>query len=129
MEKTQSKSQIKRERLKTLSNQAQAIRETMLHKANGDIEIQRINDLTVNDIIVNQIYKNTLHNEFHSFKGWLQLGKRVKKGETAFLIWGRPRKMKAKEAADEEEKNIKFFPLAYVFSNEQVEPLKRKESA
>lgn len=56
---------------------------------------------------------------FKSFNQWRKEGKRVRKGEKAFLLWGKPRQVAAKEA--EENEDFKFFPLAYVFSSEQVE--------
>lgn len=54
------------------------------------------------------------------------LGKVVKKGEKALLLWGEPRnggKQEKEEGKDDDE--YKFFPLAYVFSQLQVEPLKK----
>lgn len=62
--------------------------------------------------------------EFESYRGWRKKGYQVKKGEKAFLLWGSPRKAKSKkEESDEDE--FKFFPLAYVFSSEQVEPYEK----
>jgi antirestriction protein ArdC len=69
--------------------------------------------------------------EFHTYKQWRKLGHQVKKGESAFLVWGRPRKIESEEDAKEakegesEEENSKkdeFYPLAYLFSSNQVEP-------
>jgi hypothetical protein len=59
---------------------------------------------------------------FNTFKGWRKEGKQVKKGEKAFFIWGRPRNIDKKEPVKEGEKDeFEFFPLAYLFSSEQVQ--------
>ena len=81
---------------------------------------------SVNEGLV-EMYRNEGHEEIHSFKKWLQLGKVVSKGEKALLLWGEPRKggKQEKEVNATEEDEYKFFPLAYVFSNKQVEPLKK----
>lgn len=84
---------------------------------------------TLNEIIIDVFYKKGENKEFHSFVGWKEKGYRVKKGETAFLIWGKPRKKQGKEDEkkdDEEEKpGAEFFPLAYIFSNNQVEKIEK----
>lgn len=118
--------QEKRERLKTLSLQAAEIREQLLHNAKNDAEIHAINEMRVNDLIVNYIHKNEEHSEFHTFKGWMKEGKAVKKGETAFLVWGRPKAVQDKESANAKGKDSTndddetFFPVSFIFSNAQV---------
>lgn len=74
-----------------------------------------------------EIYKEEGHTEIHSFRGWLANGFAVKKGEKALLLWGEPRKggKQEKPAEETKEDEYKFFPLAYVFSQKQVEPLKK----
>lgn len=76
----------------------------------------------VNDAIKDVIYQGA---ELNTFKGWLEIGKAVKKGEKAKVLWGTPRRIKDKEAT-EEEKGTEFFPICYVFSSDQVEELKAK---
>lgn len=75
------------------------------------------------------IYAEDGHLELKTFKQWLSDGKVVKKGEKALLLWAKPLKEQKEEhkpEQKEEEPNGKdFFPIAYVFSNLQVEPLKR----
>lgn len=87
---------------------------------NGDYE-------TINQAIVAECYTNKKHKEFKTFKQWLKDGFSVKKGEKAFLVWGRPKDTQDKEAGKEPEPNENekaFFPIAFVFSNAQVEPKK-----
>ncbi len=88
---------------------------------------------SVNEVLVD-MYAKEGHTEIHSFKKWLELGYHVRKGEKALLLWGQPRsakdKLKKTDAgtvgADTDE--FSFFPLAYVFSQLQVEPLKQLAS-
>lgn len=84
---------------------------------------------TVNEGLVD-IYAKEGHTEVHSFKHWLTLGMVVKKGEKALLLWGEPRKGGRQEKPDQpgDDDEYKFFPLAYVFSHKQVQPL-NKEAA
>jgi len=106
----------KRAQLKALSTIAQAMIKT------GDAE-------SVNDGII-KIYQEQGHNEIHSYRGWQKLGYQVKKGSKALLLWGEPKEKdkdaptQTAEAKPEGEEDGKFWPLAYVFSNQQVEPLK-----
>ena len=90
---------------------------------------------TINDAIMETLYKQGGHRIFNTFMGWKRLGKKVKKGEKAFLLWGRPKDQHGNPATDREEnnqeaetavqdpteENYKFYPIAYLFSNRQVE--------
>lgn len=102
----------KREQLKTLSRIAAKL-----------VEAEEAD--TVNDALV-FMYTKEGHTEIHSFRKWLELGFHVKKGEKALLLWGEPRKALKQEQQEAGEKDeFKFFPLAYVFSQKQVEPMKQ----
>lgn len=79
---------------------------------------------TVNQGLV-AMYGEDGHTTLHSFRQWLQDGYVVRKGEKALLLWGEPRNGNRQENTEEEE--FSFFPLAYVFSQKQVEPLETKE--
>jgi len=75
------------------------------------------------------VYSDGEDLEFNSFNGWKEKGFVVKKGEKAFLIWGKPTKAQKKAAENDDEDNeFRYFPLAYVFSEKQVEPLNTKKS-
>ena len=73
---------------------------------------------TVNEGLIS-MYSDNLKKgaEWKSFKGWKDAGKQVKKGESAFAVWGRPRKVP--RPGDDTE--FKFYPVAYVFHSGQVE--------
>ncbi len=76
------------------------------------------------------MYKNEGHTEIHSFKKWLELGFVVRKGEKALLLWGQPRQAPNQQKKTEGDKDeFSFFPLAYVFSQNQVENLKSEKHA
>jgi ferritin len=72
------------------------------------------------------IYAQEGHTELNSFRGWIKKGFAVKKGEKALLLWGQPKESTKQEPQEgpEDSKN-QFWPLAYVFSQNQVEPLKK----
>ncbi len=82
-------------------------------------------DCTLNSIIIERFYTRGHHNTFKSFKGWKKEGYSVIKGSEAFVVWGRKRIVEeAKDHRESEEseeaKKYKYFPLAYLFSNQQV---------
>lgn len=78
----------------------------------------------INEILIDEFYTDAEHYEFHTFHGWKEKGMNIKKGATAFLIWGKKRssKQEGAEPQNEEEKAFQFFPVCYLFSNNQVEP-------
>jgi hypothetical protein len=76
---------------------------------------------TVNEGILEQ-YKeaNPGADEFNTFNQWKEQGYTINKGSKAFVVWGQPRKaQQVPEGADEPEE-YKYWPLCYLFSNEQV---------
>ena len=97
---------------------------------------------TINDAIMETLYKQGNHKVFNTFMGWKRIGKKVKKGEKAFLLWGRPKDQHGNPVTDREEnnqeeqeaetavkdpteENYKFYPIAYLFSNAQVEEIEQ----
>ena len=85
---------------------------------------------SINQALIEE-YTTEEHQVFKSYRGWLAAGYQVKKGAKAFLVWGVPQKLKRKSEAPPtqdtgEEKESEFFPLAYVFSNAQVEERRSK---
>ncbi len=80
---------------------------------------------TINAAIVD-LYRQQGHTEIHSYRAWLERGMVVKRGEKALLLWGEPRqsgKVEKPETGSDDE--YKFYPLAYVFSQQQVEKLEK----
>jgi len=83
---------------------------------------------TVNEALI-EIYKETHPEikEFNTFNNWKKLGKMIKKGAKAFLVWGQPVKGKGKQeetttpnSAEISEDDYKYYPLAYLFADTQV---------
>lgn len=82
-------------------------------------------DLSVNELL-RQYYAHAGHTELKTFGEWKEAGYYVRKGEKAIILWGHPRSLKKDEAtanaeatADTEAQGD-FYPLAYLFSNQQV---------
>lgn len=102
----------KKELLKSLSKTAKKL-----------IETQQL-DKNVNAVLID-FYTNEVHQEFKTFKGWMQEKKKVKKGEKGFFVWSKKLKAKDQTEGAEEDKEFKFFGIAYLFSNAQVEEIKK----
>jgi hypothetical protein len=76
------------------------------------------------------VYAQQGHTELKSIQQWNREGKRVKKGETALLLWACPKKKNSlnpssqnkptENESTEATGNLNFFPLCYVFSNLQI---------
>ena len=76
---------------------------------------------TVNEGLIEMYQKETGAREFNSFLGWKEKGKSVKKGSKAVCVWGAPRKYEIEKDAEQAEiKAFRFFPLAYLFGDNQV---------
>lgn len=58
--------------------------------------------------------------EFKTFQQWKKEGATVRRGETAFLIWGQPREASQVPEGEEEPEEYKYWPLCYLFANTQV---------
>ena len=96
-------------------------------------EIQEIEDepRNINAILIDDFYTDSQNKEFNTFQEWIKKGQQVKKGEKAFLVWGRKRKnnqdQPTAEPKTEAEKQFSFYPLCYLFSNAQVQAQNVKE--
>ena len=92
----------------------------------------------INEAILETFYRTQTHREFKTYKQWQKDGMQVKLGSKAYLLWARPKQVKNKEAEKEakkpeqsegEEDKYKFFPICYLFSNAQVEPIQEEVTA
>jgi hypothetical protein len=92
---------------------------------------------SVNECLIEEFYKKDGHEEFHLFWGWKEKGFKVKKGSEGFPVWSAKdkrvdvvhKKEPAEPGADPEEEKMKYWPMAYLFSNLQVEPMNDEEKA
>lgn len=90
---------------------------------------------TVNEALIAYYSKETGQTEFRSFAAWLDAGQPVRKGESGFPIWGKPRHTKAGAAGGDlaqlaalngiEPQGPEFFPVAYLFHAGQVQALEQ----
>ena len=64
------------------------------------------------------IYEKDGHHELKTFDQWEKAGMHVKRGAKALYLWGRETVKTITE--DGQEKEIKFFPLVPLFSDNQV---------
>ena len=67
-----------------------------------------------------EIYAENGHKELKTIRQWNRNGKQVKKGESALLLWGSPRKFEVVNADTSEVDEMDFYPICFVFSNIQV---------
>jgi len=80
--------------------------------------------LTINDAIIETLCKDQTHREFKSYRQWRKEGFQVKKGEKAYLLWAKPKQIQKPieegTSSEDLEEMLKYFPIAYLFSNAQV---------
>lgn len=72
------------------------------------------------------IYREDGHTILKTLRQWNQEGKRVKKGEHALCLWGKPKQREQESdnsttGEDKEDSENSFFPICYVFSNQQIQ--------
>lgn len=83
---------------------------------------------TINEGLANY-YAELGHKILKSYRRWKEEGYQVRKGSKALLMWGTPKNINGTEEKqppkeNESEDKADFFPVAYVFSNLQVEAIK-----
>ena len=124
----QQAAQEKREQLKAISADLQAQRDLM--------QVMGVEDLpTINEMLHDYYAKKSNITELNTFDQWKDKGYQVRRGEKAFLFWGKPRsKQKQEEQPAEEqteqeqqaEQNAKkdeYFPICYLFDISQCRKL------
>ena len=77
-------------------------------KQMGDIK-------TINEGLV-KLYRSQGHTILNTFHQWKDQGMSIKSGERALLLWAKPKGSTVEDSDDD----FKFFPLCYVFSENQV---------
>lgn len=116
-----------------MGERIQKIREELRGKSLAVAQLVKFGQYeTVNEAIIGEYYRSAEHKTFNTFRGWRKAGFRVKKGEKCFHIWSRPvAALKAEtnpEAAAPEDSHT-YFSVAFLFSNAQVEPIRKNEQA
>lgn len=119
-----------RQKLIALSKQAKEILE-LIEAGEMQELAESLEDFTVNNVLLHIYAGEQGNNVFKTPGQWKKEGYKIKKGETAYRIWGKPIKAteaqenqepaaKAEESA--EERKYKFWPMACLFNINQVEP-------
>lgn len=126
-----------RKELVALSQQAKAVREGMIAQASTLEEALIASSTTINEILISFYEKDSGCKDFRTFWQWKDAGYRVKKGETAFRVWGAPRAINQTQdskpadapegtiSSDDLEAKSEFWPMCCLFNASQVEPLDR----
>jgi hypothetical protein len=72
-------------------------------------------------------YASQGHTTLKSYRRWKADGYQVRKGSKALLMWGEPKNIKHQDKEppkeNEDEGKADFYPVAYVFSNLQVDKM------
>lgn len=103
----------RREVLKSISRKARILRDNR----------PEFEGCTINEILMGVLYNRNRNLEFKKFREWKQEGYTIKKGEKGYMLWAQPlSELKKQEGAapETEEEENSFFPVCYLFSNEQV---------
>ena len=109
----QEQARARRQALRDLSNELKSIAELNGQEAN------------VNELL-RDFYAGTGHTELKTFDQWKEDGYFIRKGEKALLLWGKPKASKnaiqeaTQQGKSEEDADTDFYPLAYLFSQQQV---------
>jgi len=118
----QEEARQRRDVLKSISKKARLLRENR----------PEFEGSTINEILMAVLYNRHGDREFKKFREWKEEGFTIKKGEKGFMLWAQPlselKKQEGQETDPEDEENS-FFPVCYLFSNEQVikpEPKEQK---
>ena len=116
---------LKRQYLSEMSEKARKHIYKMFQDAKTETERLFWASCRINDVLAMWYKEETNADTFKSFLQWKKDGYNVKRGEKAFLLWSRKRKVSRHEESNNgdepTEKNYEFFPIAYIFSNFQVE--------
>lgn len=116
-----------RKELREKSQEAKLIRQQMIAKAETVAEQLNAAAVTLNFIIIGMYQAESGCKEFKTFNDWKEAGFKVKKGVSGFAVWGTPKKItKALETESGEELESdpqEFWPLCYLFNENQVEKM------
>lgn len=86
---------------------------------------------TVNEAVLALYSEQTGATTWRTFKGWIDSGRCVRKGEQGFPIWAQPRKREGKQEAASASPDIdagtehgaSWFPVCYLFHENQTDAM------
>ncbi len=89
------------------------------------MNVGMIDCATVNEALLEIYAKDTGQTDFRKFKEWKEAGYSVRKGESAFRVWAKPRKIakppEGREQSSEGKDEFDWFPICCLFHAGQVE--------
>lgn len=118
---------VRRAALIELSVKARAYREEQLRQADTEQQLLYWSSVRINDIIVGWYRQESGAKVFKTFAQWKTDGYNIKKGSKAFILWSKKKNVTKQGEPSEtntdptEETAYEFFPIAYLFSDLQVE--------
>lgn len=117
---------VRRAALIELSVKARVYRENQLKKAQTEQQFLYWSAIRINDIIADWYRQQTGAKIFKTFAQWKADGYNIIKGSKAFILWSKKKSVKKQgEITDNNteptETAYEFFPIAYLFSDLQVE--------
>lgn len=88
--------------------------------------------LTVNEVLLSFYKDESGAKDFRRFDEWKEAGFMVKKGESAYRVWGTPKQFSKNQEMENVatgntesiESKFEFWPMCCIFNENQVEPLK-----
>lgn len=104
------KKEIKKESTQVI-NRMHDYREHLKTITNGLVEMAKAAGRTdyTNNQLLRECY-NLVNVELHTFDGWKKQGCTIRKGQHAYLFWGKP----------VQNDSIQFCPVQFLFAKEQV---------
>lgn len=117
---------VRRAALIELSIKARKYREDELKKAQTESQILFWSSIRINDIIANWYRKDSGAETFKTFSQWKTDGYNIKKGSKAFILWSKKKSVtkqgeQTENNTEPKDSMYEFFPIAYLFSDLQVE--------
>lgn len=119
---------VRRAALIELSIKARAYREDQLKKAETEQQLLYWSAIRINDIIAEWYRQQSGAKVFKTFAQWKTDGYNIIKGSKAFILWSKKKSVTKQNESDNNteptETAYEFFPVAYLFSDLQVDKVK-----
>lgn len=80
---------------------------------------------SINQALIKEFYQRFTNQPFKTMEEWNSLGFKIKKNEEAYMLWGK----RIDVPATESKEAYSYFPLKYVFNNDQVESFSKEDPA
>ena len=109
------------------SQEAKQLRKLMVESAETPEEREAAENLGINQLLMLMHENDSGQTKFLTFHDWKKIGFKVKKGESAYRIWSKPRRAKKTFETEEgdmlEAGEFKYFGMCCLFHIAQVEPI------